>query len=398
MPRPTPFHSRTSALVESYDWQVWSGYVTANAYDLEHTHEYNAVRTSASIYDISPLYKYHIYGPDALRLLDRVLTRDMTRLGAGRVAYTAWCDDDGKIIDDGTVARIDENLYRLTAADPNQAWLEDNALGLDVRVEDVGEAYAGISVQGPTSRALLDGLIPEDLAGLKYFRLIRSSVAGLPVVLSRTGYTGDLGYELFVEAHLAERLWDAVMETGGAYNLRPLGNTALDMTRIEAGLLLTDVDFISTKKTMFAVQKSSPLELGLGWTVRLDKPFFVGQAALRREEADGLKEVTVGLALDLPALEALYARFGMPLHLPYASETESVPVYADENARIRVGKSTSRTWSPVLKKYVGIARVAPQYGRLGARVYVETTIEAHRLAVPATVVRMPFFDPQRKKI
>jgi aminomethyltransferase len=276
--------------------------------------------------------------------------------------------------------------------------LEDNALGLDVRVEDVGEAYAGISVQGPTSRALLDGLIPEDLAGLKYFRLIRSSVAGLPVVLSRTGYTGDLGYELFVEAHLAERLWDAVMETGGAYNLRPLGNTALDMTRIEAGLLLTDVDFISTKKTMFAVQKSSPLELGLGWTVRLDKPFFVGQAALRREEADGLKEVTVGLALDLPALEALYARFGMPLHLPYASETESVPVYADENARIRVGKSTSRTWSPVLKKYVGIARVAPQYGRLGARVYVETTIEAHRLAVPATVVRMPFFDPQRKKI
>ena len=397
MSKQTPFHSRTAALVESYDWQVWSGYVTANAYDLEHTHEYNAVRTSASIYDISPLYKYHIHGPDAVRLLDRVLTRDLTRLQIGQVAYTAWCDDDGKIIDDGTIARVDDDLYRLTAADPNQAWLEDNAMGLDVRIEDVGEAYAGISVQGPTSRALLDVLVPDNLADLKYFRLIRSSVAGLPSILSRTGYTGDLGYEVFVEAHLAERLWDAVMEAGEAYNLRPLGNTALDMTRIEAGLLLTDVDFISTKKTMFPVQKSNPLELGLGWTVKLDKPFFVGQAALRRELANGLKEQTVGLELDLPALETLYARFGMPLQLPYASETESVPVYSDENARVRIGRSTSRTWSPVLKKYVGIARVALHFSRLGSRVFVETTIEAHRLVVPATVVKMPFFDPPRKR-
>jgi aminomethyltransferase len=241
-------------------------------------------------------------------------------------------------------------------------------------------------------------LVPEDLAALKFFRLIRSSVAGLPSILSRTGYTGDLGYELFVEAHLAERLWDAVMEAGQAYNLRPLGNTALDMARIEAGLLLTDVDFISSRKTMFAVRKSSPLELGLGWTVNLEKPFFVGQAALRREQASGLKETIVGLELDLPALEALYARFGMPLQLPYSSETESVPVYADENARVRIGKSTSRTWSPLLKKYVGIARVGPQYGHLGARVYVETTIEAHRLTVPGTVVNMPFFDPPRKRL
>jgi aminomethyltransferase len=173
-----------------------------------------------------------------------------------------------------------------------------------------------------------------------------------------------------------------------------MGNTALDMTRIEAGLLLTDVDFVSSKKTMFDHQKSTPLELGLGWTVKLDKPYFIGQAALKKGAP---KEMTVGLELDTVALEQLYARFGMPLHLPYSSETESVPMYADARGQKRIGKSTSRTWSPILKKYIGIARVEPRYAALGARMYVEVTIEAHRLACPAKVVEMPFFNPERKR-
>lgn len=397
MPKPTPFHQRTAELVESYDWQIWAGYLSPNAYELEHTHEYNALRTSAGVFDISPLYKYYIDGPDAGALLDRVLTRDVSKLRVGQVAYTTWCDDDGQIIDDGTIARLDENLYRLTAADPTQRWLEDNATGLNVHVEDVTERFAGVSVQGPTSRAILQQLVKDDLSRLKYFRLIQTPIAGMPVVLSRTGYTGDLGYELFVEHHHALPLWDCLMDAGEPYNLRPMGNLALDMARIEAGLLLTDVDFISSKKTLFDVQKSSPLELGLGWTVKLDKPYFVGQAALKREQARGPKETTVGLELELPALEQLYARFGMPLHLPYSSETESIPVYADARAQKRIGKSTSRTWSPVLKKYVGFARVEPRYAVLGTRVYVEVTIEAHRLACPAKVVEMPFFNPERKR-
>ena len=397
MPKPTPFHSRTAELVESYDWQIWSGYLSANAYELEHTHEYNAVRTSAGVFDISPLYKYYVDGPHASALLDRILTRDMSKLRVGQVAYTTWCDDDGKIIDDGTVARLDETLYRLTAADPTQGWLEDNAAGLDVHIEDVTERFGGVSVQGPTSRAILQQLVKEDLSALKYFRLIQTEIAGVPVVLSRTGYTGDLGYEVFVERHNALAVWDKLMDAGEPYNLRPMGNLALDMTRIEAGLLLTDVDFISSKKTMFDVQKSTPLELGLGWTVKLDKPYFVGQAALKKEQARGSREVTVGLELDIPALEGLYARFGMPLHLPYSSETGSVPVYADARRQKRTGKSTSRTWSPILKKYVAIARVEPRYAALGARVFVEVTIEAHRLAVPANVVEMPFFNPERKR-
>jgi aminomethyltransferase len=235
------------------------------------------------------------------------------------------------------------------------------------------------------------------LSGLKYFRLIQTDIEGVPVVLSRTGFTGDLGYEVFVERHDALTLWDCLMDAGASYNLRPMGNTALDMTRIEAGLLLTDVDFISSKKTMFDVQKSTPLELGLGWTVKLDKSYFVGQAALKQEQAKGSKEETVGLELEITALEQLYARFGMPLHLPYSSETESVPMYADARQQRRIGKSTSRTWSPILKKYIGIARVEPRYAALGTRVFVEVTIEAHRLACPAKVVEMPFFDPPRKK-
>ena len=394
MPKPSPFHSRTAELVESYDWQIWSGYLSANAYELEHTHEYNAVRTSAGVFDISPLYKYCIDGPDAGALLDRVLTRDISKLRVGQVAYTTWCDDDGKIIDDGPVARLDDSLYRLTAADPTQLWLEDNAAKLNVHIEDVTERFGGVSVQGPTSRAILQQLVRQDLIGLKYFRLIQTDVAGVQVVLSRTGFTGDLGYEVFVERHEALTLWDCLMDVGAPYNLRPIGNTALDMTRIEAGLLLTDVDFVSSKKTMFDHQKSTPLELGLGWTVKLDKPYFIGQAALKK---DAPKEVTVGLELDIPALEQLYARFGMPLHLPYSSETESVPVYADASQQKRIGKSTSRTWSPILKKYIAIARVEPRYAALETRVFVEVTIEAHRLAVPAKVVEMPFFNPERKR-
>jgi len=398
MPKPTPFHDRTAPLVESHDWQIWSGFLSPNAYDLEHTHEYNAVRTSAGVYDISPLYKYYLEGPDAAALLDRVLTRDVSKLRTGQVAYTAWCDDEGRIIDDGTVARLGETRFRLTAADPNQLWLEDNAAGLSVRIEDRTEQVGGVAVQGPTSRAILQQLTEEDLGALRYFRLIQAKVAGIPVELSRTGFTGDLGFELFVERGQALELWDALMDAGDPYNLRPLGNIALDMTRIEAGLLLTDVDFISSKKTMFDVQKSSPLELGLGWTVKLDKPFFVGQQALLEEKAHGSSELTVGLELDLPALEERYSRFGMPLHLPYSSETESVPVYSDTRQQKRIGKSTSRTWSPILKKYIGIARLEPGYAVLGRQVFVETTIEAHRMAVPAKIVEMPFFNPPRKRM
>ncbi len=397
MPRQTPFHSRTAELCTSQSWQDWSGYLSANSYDLEHIHEYNAVRTTCALFDITPLFKYHLRGTDAVRLLDRMVTRDVTKCRVGQVMYTAWCDDDGKIIDDGTIARIEDDLFRLTAAIPSADWLEDLSLGLDVRIEDVTHAYGGLSLQGPTSRDLLQGLVGADLFGLRYFRMLEDKIAGASARISRTGYTGDLGYEIFVEPKDALRVWDALMERGNDYGLRAAGNVALDMVRVEAGLLLIDVDFHSARKTLFEVQKSTPFELSLDWLVVLDKDFYIGRDALRREKERGPAERTVGLVVDIEVLERAYGHFGMPLHLPYASWNDERPVYADDDRRDHVGKATSGTWSPILKQYVAIARVGASRAAPGNTLYLELTLEGKPFAIPARVVAMPFFDPPRKR-
>jgi aminomethyltransferase len=397
MPRKTPFHSRTNELCTSQNWQEWSGYFAADSYDLDHMREYNAVRTAAAVFDVSPLFKYHVTGREAARLLDRVVTRDVSKCRVGQVLYTAWCDDDGKIIDDGTLARTGEDSFRLTAAIPTLDWLEDNALGLEVAIDDVTHEYGALAIQGPTSRELLCDLTDAELASLPYFGLIDCDLAGAPVRISRTGYTGDLGYEIFVESNHAERVWDAIAETGRAYDLVPAGQVALDVVRIEAGLLLIEVDFVSSARTIFDVQKSSPYDLGLGFTVRLDKGPFIGRDALRMEKARGAEWATVGVVLDILELEKIYAEYSMPLHLPYTSWNDARPVYANRDPRRPVGKATSGTWSPTLKQYVVLARVKPQYAKPGTRIFVEETVEGRRYSVSATVVKLPFFDPPRKK-
>ena len=397
MPRHTPFHSRTSALCESESWVEWSGYLSAQMYEMDHIHEYNAIRLGCGLFDVSPLYKYAIRGVDALALVNRVITRDASKCRVGQVLYAAWCDDDGKIIDDGTVARLAEDSFRMTAAIPTLYWLQDNACGMDVSIEDVTDAYGALSLQGPTSRDLLQNLTDADLKTLRYFHVVDTKVAGAPVSIARTGYTGDLGYEIFVEPQYAEGVFDALMETGQSYKMLPTGMIALDMVRIEGGLLLIDAEFTSAMTAMFEVEKSSPYELGLGWMVNQKKDFFVGQAALRREKARGAAWATVGLELDVAAFEKVFAQYGMPLHLPYQSWGTAVPVYSDEDQRQHIGRASSGSWSPVLKKYVVIAKVKPQYAKLGTQIFVEETVEARRFAVPATVVKMPFFDPPRKK-
>ena len=394
MPRRTPFYTRTSALCESQSWQEWAGFLSANTYELEHNHEYYAIRTAAALLDISPLYKYHIHGRDAFKLINRMVTRDVARCAVGQVMYTPWCDDEGKIIDDGTLSRLEENFFRLTAADPTYHWLRENAVGLQVQIEDVTEGLGALALQGPTSRDILAQLSDVDLTQLKFFRLTKAKIDGIPTTISRTGYTGDLGYEIWVEPPHAERLWDTLMAAGQAYRLRAVGNIALDMARIEAGLLLINVDFVSAKHTMFEIQKSTPLELGLDWTVHLDKPYFVGQAALKAEKARGPAWVTVGLEVNLDSLEAVYRAFGMPLYLPSGSWNEAVPVYAGGR---QIGKATSGTWSSILKKYITLVRLKPQYAKLGTRVAVEVTVEAHRRQAEAVVVETPFFDPERKR-
>jgi len=391
--RLTPFHPRSSELCEVYNWSLWNNWLLPDMFAPDHIQEYNAIRTACAVFDMSPIPKYHIHGRDAVRFLNRLLTQDVSRCDIGQALYTTWCDDDGKILDDGILARLDEQSFRLTAGEPWLYWLEDNSASLEVSIEDVTELGI-LALQGPCSRDLLNTLTNSDLNGLKYFRMIRTDLAGLPVEVSRTGYTGDLGYELWVEPHLALRLWDSVFEAGEAYNLMPFGDFALEMARIEAGLLLADVDFVSAKKTVYEFEKSSPLELGLGWTVKLDKDFFIGQKALQREHAQGPVWGTMGLDVDLTSLERVYADFGMPLYLPYEAWNVAVPIYSSGR---QIGKATSGMWSPILKKYIAIARLESRFTRPGTQVDLEITIDAQRKLARATVVKMPFFDPPRKK-
>src|SRR5687768_5659146 len=285
MPIGSAFHERTLPLCESLNYRDWAGYYAVSAYETHHEHEYNAIRNAAALIDVSPLYKYIVSGQDATRLVDRLITRDATKLKVGQVIYTPWCDEQGKVIDDGTVSRLEEQRYRWTAADPSLRWFVQNAVGLDVLIEDVSETVAALAVQGPTSGALLRQAAEADVKALKYFRVTSGRIAGVPVDISRTGYTGDLGYEVWMAWDQATRVWDALMAAGVRFDLRPAGMLALDVARIEAGLLLIEVDFFSSRKALIAAQQYSPYEMGLGRLVHLDKGAFVGQAALRKENA-----------------------------------------------------------------------------------------------------------------
>src|SRR5258708_33597252 len=232
--RPTPFHTRTAALMQGAAWRRWAGYMVASSYELSHEREYYAVRNSAALFDVSPLYKYHVSGPDASRLLDRVVTRTVGAAKVGQVLYTTWCDSAGKVIDDGTVSRLDDQLFRVTAADPNFRWLGDNSRQLDVTIDDMSERLGALALQGPNARIILEQATQSDLSSLKYFPLTRSSIRGTPVTITRTGYTGDLGFEIWVDASAAISVWDALIESGTPYGITPAGMLALDMARVQA--------------------------------------------------------------------------------------------------------------------------------------------------------------------
>ena len=392
--RQTPFHARTSALSEGQNWRRWAGYVVASSYELAHDREYHAIRSSAALFDVSPLYKYLITGRDAARLLDRVVTRNVSASKLHQVLYTPWCDSAGKVIDDGTISRLGEDVFRMTSADPNLRWLTTNALGLDVSIEDVSEKTAALSLQGPTSRAILEDLTDIDLRALKFFRLTHAKVLGVPFTISRTGYTGDLGYELWIEAVHAETLWDALMDSGRKFGITPAGILALDVARIEAGLLLIEVDYISSHRALIEAQKSSPYELNLGWAVDLGKERFVGRAALAKEHARGPAWQFVGIEVEWESLERLFANVGLPPRLPTIAWRASVPLYAGDQ---QVGYATSGCWSPILKRYIALGHVRAPHAAPGRALDIEITVEHHRQRASAKVVKTPFFNPERKR-
>jgi aminomethyltransferase len=394
VPVGTAFHERTLALCESLNYREWSGYYTVSVYEMHHEHEYNAIRNSAALIDISPLYKYRVTGRDATRFVNRVISRDINKVAIDQMIYCCWCDPEGKVIDDGTITRLGENEYRWTAADPNLRWFQQNALALDVNIEDISEQVAALALQGPTSGKLLHAVTDADIANLKYFRVTRGQIAGIPVDISRTGYTGDLGFEIWMPWKDGKKIWDELIKRGKAFDIHPAGMIALDIARIEAGLILIEVDYTSSKKALIAAQKYSPAEIGLAKLVDLKKDNFVGRDALVREVRNGgAKRRLVGLEINWNEVEALYDRMGMAPEVPSVASRVAVPVYRNGK---QVGKATSTAWSPTLKKMIALACVNRDHSSVGVTLNIEMTVEAVRHTVSAKVVALPFFNPPRK--
>ncbi len=395
MPVPTPVHSRTLELCTSLRFKDWAGCYAVCSYDTCSDREYFALRHAAGLIDVSPLHKYDVRGPDAAAFLSRVMVRPIAALKIGRVTYCCWCDTRGKVLDDGTVARLAERHYRVTSAEPALAWLSRCAHGYNVVIEDTSRTLAALAVQGPGARSILADCAGPSCAGLPFFGVCSATIDGAAVWVSRTGYTGDLGYEVWIDAERAPAVWDALTAAGRPHGLLPAGLDAMDITRVEAGFVLNGVDYFPAPRCLIKSRMSTPYELGLGWMVRLDREAFSGQAALREECRRGPVRSLVGLEVDWEAFEALFARFGLPPELPAGAWRTAVPVY--HSGGCQAGQATSGAWSPLLKKNLALATVAAPYERLGTRLQIEVTAEYHRGRVAATVVRTPFFDPPRKR-
>jgi aminomethyltransferase len=395
VPIGTALHDRTFKLCESLNFREWSGYYAVSVYEMHHEHEYNAIRNSSALIDVSPLYKYRVSGKDATKFVNRVITRDIQKVSVGQVIYCCWCDEEGKVIDDGTITRLAENDYRWTSADPSLRWFRQNALGLEVSIEDISAEVAALALQGPTSGRLLMSLVGPEIAKLKYFRFTRAKIGGVDVDISRTGYTGDLGYEIWMPWNEAPQVWDALMAEGRQFDIHPAGMLALDVARIEAGLILIEVDFFSSKKAMIESQKYSPYEIGLGRLVNLNKEYFIGRAALQEENRRGPQRALVGLDIDWPDIENLYDSMGLAPQVASTASRVAVPVYAAHGRR-QAGKATSTTWSPTLKKMIALASVDRDHSAVGTELRIEITVEAVRQNGRATVRELPFFNPARK--
>jgi aminomethyltransferase len=390
----TPFHERTAPLNRKLAWGDWAGYAAAAAYADHHDIEYNAIRQAAALIDVSPLFKYLVTGPDAVSLVDRVITRDATRLQVGQVCYTPWCDERGKVIDDGTVARLDETSFRWTAADPCYRWLHMNAAGLDVDIQDVTDTVGALALQGPRARAVLEQATGADWADVAYFRRRAAVVAGIEIDVTRTGYTGDLGYELWVDAGHATELWDAVIAAGADHGLRPAGIRAMDVARVEAGLVLLEVDYTSSRHALTAEHEYTPFEIGLGRLVNFDKPDFIGRRALERDRAEGTPvRRLAGIELDWGGIEAAFGRHGLAPAVAATVNREPIPIFYAGN---QVGRATSTCWSPTLKKMIALASLGPGL-RPDAPLEIEWSVEGERSRVDARLVDLPFLDLERRR-
>ena len=370
----TAFFERQRELNTKLSWGEWSGYHAAAVFADFVDIEYNAIREAAAVIDVTPLYKYEVRGADAAALLNRVVTRDISAMALDQVIYTPWCDEEGKVIDDGTVTRLDETRFRVTAADPSHRWFAMNATGLDVEIDDISEGTAGLALQGRLSRHVLERATGQDWFDLRYFRRRPTTIGGVDVDVTRTGYTGDLGYELWIPVEGALTVWDRLFEVGADYGIRPAGIQALDICRLEASLILIEAEYTSARHAFAPELKYSPFEIGLGRLVKFDKASeFTGKRALLAEQdAGGPERRLVGLELDWSAIEAMYARHDLAPQISPLVQRAPVPVHKEG---VRVGRATSVGWGPTIKKMVGFGSVDKGLTKIGTRLSVEWTVE-----------------------
>ncbi|MBT3478630.1 MAG: aminomethyl transferase family protein [Candidatus Marinimicrobia bacterium] len=390
----SPFFERTSKLNESQEWRRWSGFLAATNYELHHENEYFAIRTKAGLLDITPLKKYIIEGPDAQIFLNRLVTRNIAICKVGQVMYSPWCDEFGKVIDDGTIQRLSENKFRITSAEPNLDWIQHNASGMNLTVTDDSFTTAALALQGPNSRTILNAVASDSLDSLKFFWMMDTTFGNISVSISRTGYTGDLGYEIWMDPKDAIAVWDLLLEKGKSFGITPTGLQALDIARIEAGLILLDVDYVSSRHAIIESRKSSPYELGLGWAVKMKKKYFIGKKALEAELARGPEWDFVGIEIQWHELEKHFRKAGLAPGLPSAAWRTSTPLYKGNK---QVGYATSGAWSPILKRYIALAHVKSEFSVEGSELMFELKVEHYRKLTPAKVVKTPFFDPERKR-
>lgn len=376
---PTPFHSRVEAMCDMNDWGNWMGYTTPNAYfDVEL--EYFAIRSTTGVFDLSPMNKYRITGPDAEAYLNRMVTRNVSKLGINRVGYAVWCNDAGQVMDDGTIFRLGEQDFRLCSYQRADDWLAWCTLGFDVTITNESEDLAGLAVQGPTSCTILTLLGCTGLDQLKPFGIAHFTFEGAPMMVSRTGFTGDLGYEVWVAPAQAEALWDQLFEHGREYLIKPIGSYALDMTRIEAGFIQAHVDFVPAEEVVRNGRTRSPFELGLEWLVDFSKPLFNGRSALLAEKAKGSRY-----------------RFAM-LDIEGNKPAEHSFIMKGDKV---VGTVTSAAWCPTVKSNIAYAQLEMPHGAVGdelvAEIYYQRELHWTRMLAPCRVIDGPLFNPKRRR-
>jgi aminomethyltransferase len=397
MIRETPFHPRTSAANVTGLWSHWAGYLAADRYQMSDKFEYFAIRNSAAVIDTSPLYKYRIQGADAEKYLGGVLIRDIRKCRPGQAHYTAWCDDDGWVIEDGVILRLSEEEFLLTAAEPNLAYFDGLKGGMSVHIEDVSDEIGALALQGPYAKEILRQLAPE-VEGIGYFHVTPAKIGKAAVTISRTGYTGDLGYEIWVESGNALELWDRLFEVASPYGVIPAGQTALLITRIEAGLILIDVDFHSARYAWNDDQRATPHELNMGWMLRDldgDDRAFIGRRAIEREVSEGTSRWrTVGIEVDWQHWAQTHNDRGLVTPKDHTPEHGGMMLYNDDIERI--GYTPSFVYSPILQRHIGIARVRPEHAEVGSRVGLEVTIDHRYEVVDSYVTKLPFYNPPRK--